>query len=442
MVASLLGGCSGDPGNSNAESKPSTKLAQLVLPEAYDTKRGWDAKLDWVSKHATTLPIAVVPSGGVGLLDKSPDGYSVQLRDAATGKIRWSARPWTPPPADTDADEEHPPAIPELFAVEQDGQQYLVASARGVKGKDELHHGEAVVQLAVYAADSQGNAVAPLREISLPDAGVSHYMGDGHRLLVTNGSYQNGPHGTDAAIVDLVTGKVTERENAFIDMRVCPPGRSCNGAVYVGISEDGLVLANNNGGGFTVLDKWTSPDVTPEGFDRQEKDGNTDYNGRAYSVVDTHILTMWRGSQGPTWMLQDTATGRVDMKAQCVSYAEESLWTWEDHIVVSPNGRYVIAGPVAFDREQKKGFCLDWDRDRKGVSLTSVIDNGMAYGIIEESDPQVLVQVPLDTAEPKVLSPNTVLPLMQGDGYGLVTRHDPGDPLQIFVRPLRSSADK
>lgn len=98
MVAGLLGGCSGDPGKPNAKSKPSTKLAKLALPEAYDTKRGWDAELDWVSKHATTLPVAVVPSGGVGLLHKTPDGYSVQLRDAATGKTRWSARPWTPPP--------------------------------------------------------------------------------------------------------------------------------------------------------------------------------------------------------------------------------------------------------------------------------------------------------------------------------------------------------
>ncbi|MEV7060932.1 hypothetical protein AB0N95_36465 [Streptomyces microflavus] len=143
-------------------------------------------------------------------------------------------------------------------------------------------------------------------------------------------------------------------------------------------------------------------------------------------------------------MLQDTATGRVDMKAQCVNYAEESLWAWEDHIVVSPNGRYVVVGPVAFDRKQKKGFCLDWDseRNRKGISLTSVTDNGMAYGTVEESDPQVLVQVPLDTAEPKVLSPNTIFPIMQGDGYGLVARHDPGKPLQIFVRPLHSSADK
>ncbi|WP_405721126.1 hypothetical protein [Streptomyces sp. NBC_00046] len=325
-----------------------------------------------------------------------------------------------------------------------------MAWAHGVQGQDELHDGKEVVRLAVYAAGSRGDAVKPLREVSVPvaaDPGNTHVLDDGHRLMVTWGSNRGGPHGTEAAVVDVASGKVDLREHANNEIEVCPPGRSCSGAVFVGISKAGPVLANdNNEGGFGVPGTWKSPDVTPKGIERTT--GPLDeFNGRAYGVVGTHLLTAWEDGKHPDGsglviMVQDTATGRVEAQVECVVYFEE-VAEWGHQITASPNGRYLAAGPVAFDLQQEKGICLQGDGDRKNVSLTSITDNGMGYGTVDEtesSDRPTRVQVPFETARPKALRTGTVIPFAQGNEYGMLTQRAADGPVKIYVRPLRSAA--
>ncbi|MEU2027032.1 hypothetical protein ABZ565_33620 [Streptomyces sp. NPDC016469] len=325
-----------------------------------------------------------------------------------------------------------------------------MAWAHGMQGRDELHEGKEVVRLAVYAAGSRGDAVVPLREISVPVAaapGETHVLDDGHRLMVTWGSNQGGPHGTGAAVVDAVSGKVDPRNHANIEMEVCPPGRSCSGAAFVAISKAGPVLANtDNLGGFGVPGTWKSPDVTPKGFARTT--GPMDeFNGRAYGAVGTHLLTAWEGGRypngsGPVIMVQDVATGRVEAQVECGGLLD-AVDEWGHQITASPKGRYLAAGPVAFDLQQEKGICLEGDGDRKDVSLTSITDEGMGYGIVDgtdSSDRPIHVQVPFETARPEALRTGTLIPFAQGAEYGMMTQRVAGGPVKVYARPLRSAA--
>ncbi|MFE4424174.1 hypothetical protein [Streptomyces sp. NPDC056817] len=74
-----------------------------------------------------------------------------------------------------------------MTAVEQDGREYIVAYAHGLRGKDDLHKGTEVVRLAVYPADATGASVKPLRQIDVPvraDPGEVQVGATGGRILV------------------------------------------------------------------------------------------------------------------------------------------------------------------------------------------------------------------------------------------------------------------
>lgn len=107
VVAGLvLAGCGGSArpekaagtGDPKADGQPAVALAELTVPAAYDTTRGWDQELPWVREGAETAPVAVAPaSGTVAYVIADQADMYVQVRRATTGKVLWTSAPWTPP---------------------------------------------------------------------------------------------------------------------------------------------------------------------------------------------------------------------------------------------------------------------------------------------------------------------------------------------------------
>ncbi|WP_326700863.1 hypothetical protein OG909_28340 [Streptomyces sp. NBC_01754] len=135
--------------------------------------------------------------------------------------------------------------------------------------------------------------------------------------------------------------------------------------------------------------------------------------------------------------MSDAADGRKEAEFEC----PHSGWSegWEHPIVTSPNSRYLASGHVVFDPQEEKGLCLSRDGDRKNVTLASIADSGMGYGTVEGSDTErtVHVQVPFDTGEPEVLGAKTVIPVLQGDDFGIMADHTDAGGTRISVRALR-----
>lgn len=180
LAAVLLAGCGGgDNGHENGKgggpdaTNQAEPLAKLSVPSAYDAAKGWDEALNWVPESVGTLPVSVVPSSGaVAMMYAASNGYTVKVRAADSGQVRWTSAPWNPPTqvdgAEGDPEYGEAAEIPDVTGIEQDGHGYVVAYAHGMRGKDDLHEGTEVVRLAVYPVDASGSSAKPLRQIDVP----------------------------------------------------------------------------------------------------------------------------------------------------------------------------------------------------------------------------------------------------------------------------------
>ncbi|MFI6689546.1 hypothetical protein [Streptomyces sp. NPDC050485] len=422
-------------------------MAKIALPSHYDSSRGWDAVLPWLPPKVHSIPVTTVKSGGVGLLQAASGGYSVRLHDAATGEVRWSSKAWTPPTEvqGAEGDGDSVAEIPDVTTTSAGGREYVVAWAHGMRGKDELHNGREVVDLAVYPADSQGQAVAPVREISVPVSarpGQMHVTGADGSLLVSWGG--DGLYGTSAAGVDVSSGKVTSFGDADALLPQCAATMGCSGSTAVSATSKGPVVAMGSGG-FGVPGGWLSSSVQPDGV--PAKSGFLGaLNGRVYGASGSDLLASWRtvtSGEGPVvWAVHDVENGRI--KAQMVCAAKESSGSSGNAYaaVSSPNGRYLAAGPVAFDLETKKGVCLQGDGNRKTVNVASVSDAGVAYGAVEAADGTgqsgpVVAEVVLSTGSSSVLKAGTEVPIAHAGSNGLIVRRDAAGQVQVSLRPMR-----
>jgi hypothetical protein len=114
-------------------------------------------------------------------------------------------------------------------------------------------------------------------------------------------------------------------------------------------------------------------------------------------------------------------------------------------VVTSPAGRYLAAGPVAFDLEHKKGICLQGDGNRKTILLSSIRDDGTAYGAVQEDSATndteaVVAEVNLATAtgEAKVLGVGTDVPYHTNvKGSGLFIARNDDKSVRISLRRER-----
>ncbi|MFC8583690.1 hypothetical protein ACFUGD_03825 [Streptomyces sp. NPDC057217] len=459
LTAVLLAGCSNAPspdgisrsgGTASGDAKPPAKLA---VPPAYDGAKGWDESLPWVPEHAdppvTVLPgaaaVAVLTVGDAG-------GFAVRTRAADTGKVLWTSAVWNPPLPLEYADKDD---IPTVLGVEQDGRKFVVVSAHGTVGKDDLHEGTEVVRVAVFdAADGQATGRKPLREIDVPvtvkaDNDGWRVSADGGRLLVAHGDH--GRYPTWGTTIDLVSGKVTSYGHPAELLKQCE-GKSleCGWSRVVAVSPKGPLVGL--GHGFGVPGAWFSDAVLPHGAARSYSFGFSDsWNGDVYGVAGGRFLAQWHGaeengSDGPTvWSVHEVGSGAPLARMEC-AYEEFPAATSQGNsrdypVVTSPSGRFLAAGPVAFDLERKQGVCLQGDGNRKTIAVGAIADDGVAYGTVDgdASDP-VSVRLDLRTAtgDAKVLGTGVDIPQHTSvASSGLFVTRDENENVLVALRPLR-----
>ncbi|MCY0925888.1 hypothetical protein OTB20_06650 [Streptomyces sp. H27-H1] len=466
LSATLAAGCGGSGGTGATDAtdgkgatgafgetegaKPTVKLS---VPPQYDGSKGWDETLGWVPESVGTLPVTSVPhSDRVALLYASAEGYTVQAK-AADGKVGWSSAPWKAPTpvgateGGTSSDEQA--EIPDLRDVELDGRGYVVAYAHGMSGKDALHEGTEVVRLAVFPADASGTGVKPLREVDVPVSGSPRQVqvsAEGGRLLVAYG--ERGPYPRSAAVVDVTTGSVTPYKDPNELLPQCTRATLCQRSRVMAVSPDGPLVSMGLGYGFGVPGRWFSDTVRPDGV--QPKTSFHEYwNGRAYGVASGRLLASWDngGKDGanrpPTWSVHDVRTGALLARMECAYEETPTILDQspEHPTIASPSGRYLAAGPVAFDLERKQGICVGGDGNRKTITLASIRDDGAAYGVVDNAEAPaseaVVAQVDLNSAsgDPKVLGAGVDIPLLTGvGGGGLFLARDDNNNLRVSLR--------
>ncbi|MFD9481800.1 MULTISPECIES: hypothetical protein [Streptomyces] len=425
-----------------AQSRTAEPLAAFGVPAGWDAGRGWDQTLPWVPVNAPQ-PVAVVPgAAAVAVMDVGA-GYTVQVRAAADGKARWASADWRPPVPLPSADKHE--VVPRVLAVEQDGQRFVVLAGHGLTGKDELHEGTEVVRLALYPADAKGQGVKPVREIDVPlkaDPGEVRVQAGGGRLIVAHGG--PGAYPTHASAVDLVTGTVTPYDDPASLLPQCKDSPACRAAVMaVGPAGPLVDLA----GGFGVPGRWFSDAVRPDGV--PSKAGPyTGWNGWVYGVAGGKALVQWdkdeKAAPGtlPTWAVHDMASGRVLARMSC-GYEEGHSGSgrgYRNHeVVTSPAGRFLAAGPVAFDLERGQGVCLKGDGNTKAIAVRSVRDDGTAYGLVEGDAADGRVGARLDltsaTGNAEALGAGVEVPYHPDlGGAALFVERDRDENLRVSVR--------
>lgn len=460
LAAVSLTGCSAEDGDLEGTPGPvrqAEPLAKLSVPAAYDAGKGWDETLNWVPQRVGSLPVTVAPrTGAVALMHVGSNGYTIKVRAADTGRVRWMSAPWNPPtplegaagdPAAGEAAE-----IPDVVAAEQDGREYVVAYAHGLRGKDDLHKGTEVVRLAVYPADATGVSVKPLRQIDVPvraDPGEVHVSTTGGRVLVGWGA--EGPYSQWSFAVDLATGKTIAYDNADDLLPQCAQADFCSGSRVMAATADGPLVGMGHGG-FGMPGRWFSDAVRPDGVAARAGTLGT-WNGMVYGANDAHLLAGWSsavtyGSDAdPVWSVHDVRTGRLQAAMTCGYGLGDDIGgsnrgaQREYPVVTSPNGRYLAAGPVAFDLRRKKGICLAQDGDRKSIALASIRDDGMAYGAVQEDSADndtgpVAAQIDLTVGpdSAKVLGIGTDAPYVTSvKGSGLFLSRD-DENLRVSLR--------
>ncbi|MEU0147357.1 hypothetical protein ABZ119_15575 [Streptomyces sp. NPDC006288] len=461
VAAVLVSGCSGGNGGhldqgKNGFAQPSEKakpLAELNMPSVYDPAKGWDATLNWVPDLVRTIPVTAAPRTGViAMLRVASNGYTVEAKAADTGEARWFSAPWYPPTpvesAGGDAEASKLGEIPDVVAVEQDGREYVLAYAHGLRGKDSLHEGAEVVRLAVYAADTSGTSAKPLREIDVPVAaepGEVRVGVAGGRALVAWGEGEAFP--LSAAVVDVATGKVDSYPNPDGLLTQCVTAAACASTRVMAATPDGPLAAMGTGG-FGIPGRWFSDDVRPHGLNAKS---GLSWNGDAYGVAGGHLLAGWStgGEFGapndPLWSVHDVRTGQLRASMTCASDVAGFNEARDYPVIGSPDGRYLAAGPVAIDLKRGKGICLEGDGDRKTIALAAIRDNGTAYGAVlgksaASGSESVVAELDLTTnkGEPRVLGEGVRVPYRTSvNGSGLFLDRDDDGNVRISLRRNR-----
>ncbi len=448
LAGVLLTGCGGadDPAptgkggeggkkTSSAPPTPSGPSVLLTVPPAYSADKGWEQSLAWMpAKYSSKPPVAVgARSGTVAYVNTTEDGYVVQVRDASSGRIRFTSEPWEPPTSMAEAgngtydgDEAELPSVSTAF---QDGREYAVLWAHGIEGGDALAKGKEVVRLLVFPMDASGSAVAPKRRIDIPVEvyGPNSEKGKGQddlRVEDYGGGLQVHWNGLKkgAVAVDVASGTIDACADA------CAEGR---GQVR---TAKGWVVSNY------VLDLAEMPgswhiqdDAPPGGWSMMDK---SSMDGQYVSTIGGHLLTRWHTEAGgnfstPLVAVHDAATGKLEASIVCERPRG-------DDAVSSPNGRFIAAGTVAFDLQRRHGTCLDAGESRKAdVLVRSITDDGTAYGELATGpgkDPGA-VEIDLSAGDgaPRLLPDGTRVPEWALPGAGVFLTPNPVNGLLISV---------
>ncbi|MEV6104078.1 hypothetical protein AB0M28_05080 [Streptomyces sp. NPDC051940] len=435
-----LTGCGGDSDGGGtageAAKEPRTTASagpaltvRVPVPEGFDRDRGWQDAVTWLPDDATSRPFAAAAHGEVlALLKKQGDAYVLQARDVAGGALLFSGAPWRPPkPLDLYSGGAETPGVE---TVVRGGKEYFALWAHGVRGEDGLSKGKEVVAVALYPADTTGESAAPAREADVPvDSGSSEARvrdgGDG--LLVTTAK-------GDSASLDVATGAVTAYPTTLELADTCEQ-IGCVDSTVRALAPEGPVIAQSTGG-FGIPGGWESSRFAPPGADTE---GFEKYKARAQTSVSGHLVASWTAelgadevSPGTVWSVHAAATGEVEASVRC-----EEGPTDDSPAALSPDGRYLTAGPLAFDLEKGTGHCFAESDDQRGVTLLSVGDDGTAYGLVETDDGTAgaTVAVPLGTGRAEPLADGVQPPVLSLGEAGVFS--PPADGPGVLFTVLR-----
>ncbi|WP_346098641.1 hypothetical protein [Streptomyces olivaceiscleroticus] len=446
-------GKDGKKGQGGATAEP---ITEITSPSGYKSREGWQQKLTWLPESAKAVPVAVAPQSDrvayLTVIDET--GYAVQVRNAATGTVEWTGKPWSPPTPLSEVNEassfqSEEPELPGVTTVHQGDRDYVVAWGHGVRGRDELNSGREVVELEIFPVDASGKNVTPAHRVSVPlkndddsDPIVSADPDDlrvrdgGAGLLITWDGYT-----TYGASVDMETGKVTSYGNGT-ELGVDCDGDKCPAQVAA-VSADGPVAFNDLKGGFEAPGQWSSQDVIPDGASAGPLRADGKRNGEVIGVIGTRLVARWvpEGEDvldDSIWSVHDTKTGRIQASTACAA-PDYDLGNGPDDpvVVASPSGRYVAYGPVLFDTRDRKGTCLAGDESRKSVLIRAIRDDGTAYGSVPSADTEgTVAEVRAADGTVKALPIGTELPLRALKNSGLFVTRNNGAGL--LVTGLRS----
>lgn len=394
-------------GATRASAKGTAPVTRLTVPAAYDTARGWEIT-------GLSSEYVVDREGGViAYLERVDDTrYRLRTLDARTGRHGWAGRPWRPLGG--------PGTFPGLLAVAKEDRQYFVTWSYGRTGDDPLTTTGAFVSLDMYDA-----ADGTRRRVEVPWADVPIVTGTGPGVLISDGRARS-------AVVAPDTGEVS----------AVPPPRlgypkgcaECRRLTAVrGVTSKGLLVSGARG--FWVPGGWFSRDRAPAGADPA--------SGVPASLTSGHVLARWRPAKGAArvathdvWAVHEAGTGRPVVRTECRRPAIEP--GEYPQAVVSPGGRYVIAGSLAFDLDARTGRCFEEEDGSRPLTLTTVTDGGVAYGasgargvadaLAGGGSP---VAVDLATGVPEALAANVRLPVAEVAGVGVFRWTDARDRVHL-----------
>ncbi|MDX3641731.1 hypothetical protein [Streptomyces sp. MB09-02B] len=430
LAGLLLAGCGSDgnggsqAGKEDKSSGESTSLAKLAVPSAYDSAKGWDEEIDWVTEDTNADPVTT-DGETVAYIIQSGDGYAVQARDAATGKVRWTGEPYRIPTVENDR---FGSSGAHVTAVRQGDRSYIVAWATGDTAGDALTKSEEVTQVDIYAAGASGDSVAPLHRVSVPVEEIpkDNLVRDGGAGLMLIWDDES----TSRVTIDLATGKFTPYSDDSLTDCV---ERACSNGTVAALTSKGPVV-NGRSGGFVVPGAWTVEDIAPKGVDVSQYFVSGEQNAELVGVHDGKFVARWWSAdeEATVWSAHDLESGRLLASTTCVNtYASA-----EAPVLASPNGAYLAHGSVVLDTRTGDGVCLGEDGTRRAVGVNAVDDDGTVYGTTD-ADTRPMVELNMSTNSPEILPEGTVVPAGTTTDGALFTQREDGVGLRISIRQKR-----
>ncbi|MEU0002877.1 hypothetical protein ABZ079_00855 [Streptomyces sp. NPDC006314] len=400
---------SGSGAKSSAHPSASAPSLRLEVPTAYDPSQGWQLSGKQLGTYAV-LPKA----GAIATMTSAGPNYRVTVRDAVTGQVRWTGKPFK------DLSEG---ATPGVFVVPAHGRDYLVTWSRGKTGGDALSKAKQVYAVDIYAAEGSGDAVAPAHHVEVPatDYGTGNVTEAGERLLMPVTDKRK-------VALDVVTGRTTTYDTGSLKVPGCS---SCSyGNEIAALTEQEPVVLNEGEGAFGIPGSWDDDRIAPA-----EADPAT---GAVWPGSGGHLIARWAQKNGGSqnvWAVLDGRTGHVQASALCAKPSVASAQA--PRSALSPNGRYLVSEHLAFDLRSKKGYCFEETDDSKPLSFDAVTDDGIAYGTSLTKDDGLTgttapVQLSLATGTPKALPGVEQVPIADVDGVG-VFAHGVGNVPYLVV---------
>lgn len=413
----VLASCGGTNKEDAKPRKPVVSTGpetQLNVPEGYDTRRGWEIQ-DVSPQYAVASATGLVAY--LARMDESR--YQLRTMNAETGKSGWWGEAWRPlAPVDR---------YPRLLSVTKGDRQYFVTWSFGRLGEYALASADSLVSLDVYDATT-----GEQRRVEVPWADAPTVSSTGPGILISDGK-------AVSAVVDPATGEVSRTAPGSLGYpKDCP---NCKKLTEVrGVTANGLLVSGAKE--FWVRGGWFSRKVAPKGTEPK--------SGVPASVSTGHVLAKWQKKKGAKdaathdlWVVHSLDTGKEVAQVRCRKPAINPAA--QPQLVSSPNGRYLIAGRLAFDLDEKTGFCFEETDGTKPLTLTSVADTGMAYGATSaRTVTDALaggghpVQVNLATGEPEPLALNVRLPSGDANGVGLFRWTDRSDRQRLIAYVQRA----